>query len=385
MKKSKPRAPAKIPFFVYCDESGHTGDHLFDSNQPYFYTGALISSNNLDKTAAKPYQDWLIRLAVSELHGQNLGIDGISKIGGDLINILKQNNCYFVLTVLEKRYYAAISLAWIILDSDFNRGVGDYHSHTSLFHRMLAINILQALKPSEVQEFWSLYAKRDLPGFVRILDNLRLRIYETFPDKRGRELLLDALGWASSHPAEVLRAKRTSRESINVFALFYILDGIREATQNKGIGYRFVHDEQKQFAKSLQDAYELAKDMRVSEREPILGTMELDRDPIATCPIEFVASITSIGVQLADTLLWLKKRELEVGGKFPEECKALLDFLKQREVIRTFFYEELKQRTLAEYSMVMSMPITQEQGAKGKAFAAEMEKKRLKRISSSND
>jgi len=385
MKKQRRSAPAKIPFFVYSDESGHTGDNLFDPNQPYFYTGTLISSNNLDVTAARTYQEWLSGLSVSELHGQHIGVDGIARIAAGLITVLKQNNCYFVLTILAKRYYAAISLAWLILDSDFNRGVGHYHSHTSLFHRMLAINILQALTPREVEAFWSVYSKRDLPGFVKILDNLRVRIYDTFPDKRGREILLDALNWSSSHPEEVLWAKRNPRGSINVFALHYILDGIREVTENKGIVYRFVHDEQKQFAKSLQETYEFAKNMRVTEREPILGTMKLDTDPIAICPIEFVASTSSIGVQLADILLWVKKRKLEEDVRLPEECEALLNFIKQREVIRTFFYEELKQRTLAEYKMVMSAPITPEQEAKGKAFAAEMEKRRLERIESSND
>ena len=385
MKKPKRGGTAKISLFVYSDESGHTGDNLFDSNQPYFYTGTLISSNNLDITAIRQYQEWLLRLGVSELHGQHIGIDGITRISADLINVLKQNNCYFVLTILEKRYYAAISLAWLILDSDFNRGVGVYHSHTSLFHRMLAMNILQALTAREVEAFWFIYAKRDLSGFVKILDNLRVRIHETFPDKRGRELLLDALNWSSVHPEEVLRAKRTPRESINIFALLYILDGIREVTGNNGTVYRFVHDEQRQFAKSLRETYEFAKNMRVTEMEPILGTMKLDRDPIATCPIEFVASITSIGVQLADTLLWVKKRKMEDDVRLPEECEALLNFLEQREVVSTFFYDELKQRTLAEYRMVMSKPITPEQEAKGRAFAAEMEKRRLERISSSND
>ncbi len=35
-------------FIVYTDESGNTGENLFDTSQPYFWTGTLVSLFDID-------------------------------------------------------------------------------------------------------------------------------------------------------------------------------------------------------------------------------------------------------------------------------------------------------------------------------------------------
>ena len=42
-----------VIMFFYVDESGHTGAHLFDTDQPTLYYGVLSSKLNIDLVAEK--------------------------------------------------------------------------------------------------------------------------------------------------------------------------------------------------------------------------------------------------------------------------------------------------------------------------------------------
>jgi hypothetical protein len=60
--------------FAYTDESGNTGQNLFDEAQPYFWTGTLITNADVDITGQAAHKKWISRLGVPELHGNELGI-----------------------------------------------------------------------------------------------------------------------------------------------------------------------------------------------------------------------------------------------------------------------------------------------------------------------
>ena len=68
-KKSR----ANLELYAYTDESGNTGENLFDEAQPVFWTGTLLSKKDLNIDGASLVRECQILLGVQELHGKELG------------------------------------------------------------------------------------------------------------------------------------------------------------------------------------------------------------------------------------------------------------------------------------------------------------------------
>ena len=62
------------PLCAYTDESGNTGNNLFDKQQPFFWTGSLISEADLNLSGAEVHKECLALAGVAELHGNELGL-----------------------------------------------------------------------------------------------------------------------------------------------------------------------------------------------------------------------------------------------------------------------------------------------------------------------
>ncbi len=89
--------------FAYTDESGNTGHNLFDPNQPYFWTGTLLTHSDIDATSWDQHETWTATLGVNELHGNELGIGRINKIAESVLSFLETQQAQFVFTQIEKR------------------------------------------------------------------------------------------------------------------------------------------------------------------------------------------------------------------------------------------------------------------------------------------
>lgn len=70
--------------YCYVDESGNTGNNLFDTAQPVLYYGLLTSKTNLDATAEPLLNALRAKLNVERLHANELGVGRLSEIAPDL-------------------------------------------------------------------------------------------------------------------------------------------------------------------------------------------------------------------------------------------------------------------------------------------------------------
>ncbi len=368
--------------FAYTDESGNTGQNLFDETQPHFWTATLLTNADVDLTGQTVHQTWLSRLQVPELHGSALGIGKINKISAELMAFLQAHSSRFVFTQIEKRFHAAARLSFTVLDSDFNKAVSPMHDLTSIFHRKMALDIFSFLTHSEAKAFWSAYETRNLSQFLQILDNLRLRIYERHTDNRGRQLLLDALSWASANPHEILRSTRTDRDSPNVLALDLLLGGIHKTTEGRSRIVRFCHDEQKQFGRAMTNSFELAKNVRgFTDKSTLLFRME--RTEKFLCPIEMTSSQQSIGLQITDVVLYLMSQYL--GNSYQprmDDCGTLCEYVAQNSELEVFTYDGLKDSFMGQYSELMNREFTPDQIAKAQQLRDQIEEHRVNSMTS---
>lgn len=370
--------------FAYTDESGNTGQNLFDEAQPHFWTGTLLTNADVDLTGQTVHQTWLSSLGISELHGNAMGIGKINRISAELKVFLQAHASRFVFTQIEKRFHAAARLSFTILDSDFNKAVSPMHDLTSIFHRKMALDTFSFLTHGEAKAFWSAYESRDLSQFVQILDNLRLRIYERHTDSRGRQLLLDALNWAAANPHEILRSTRTDKDSPNILALNLLLGGIHKTTGKRSRIVRFLHDEQNQFGREMANNFELAKNVRgFADESTFLFRME--RIEKFVCPIEMAASQKSIGLQITDVVLYLMSQYLENSYQPRlDDCGSLCEYVTQSSVLEVFTYNGLKDSLTSQYSELMNREFTPDQIERAQQLRDQIEERRVKRMTSRN-
>ena len=104
--------------WAYVDETGNTGNRIFDPDQPYFVTAAMMTKTNFDINFASSV--WAISqsVGVSTLHARELGMGRIEPIAVPLLKVLKKADARFFVSRLEKRYLAATK----VVDTYFDQG-----------------------------------------------------------------------------------------------------------------------------------------------------------------------------------------------------------------------------------------------------------------------
>lgn len=369
-----------LKLIAYADESGNTGQDLFNDSQPYFWTGSLLSPVDMQIAGEKAHQEWQRALGVKELHGAELRLEGMAKIAIGLRDFLASHSCAFVISKVEKAYHAGTTLAWVLFDSDFNMAVSPRHDHTPLFKRMLSLAILDFLREKDLKAFWVAYQQRDLHSFTTILETLQFRILDVDGDARMKELLLDALAWAARYPGEILRKAADRFDSPNILALGLLLNGINEQLPELSRIVKFVHDEQRQFGSSIMTQYEKGKNVTHMGEHPFFP-FRLVRVKNFSCPIEFASSHTSIGLQIIDIVLWLVKRSEERPEiPLPDNCVRLLDYVSRKTRRADFTHRLLSEKTQRDYNAAMSQPLSPEVEARARLRRDQMEMDRLKRM-----
>ena len=92
------------PIVAFTGETGNSGLNMFDANQPYFWTGTMLTPVEWDGLPKAIHQACLDRAGVGELHGSQLELSGIEHIAGKMITLLQRYKAKFVLTMIEKRH-----------------------------------------------------------------------------------------------------------------------------------------------------------------------------------------------------------------------------------------------------------------------------------------
>lgn len=70
--------------YCYVDESGNTGNELFDPNQPILYYGLIIAKANLHVVALPLLEAARAKLGVPTLHANELGVGRLSEVAEGL-------------------------------------------------------------------------------------------------------------------------------------------------------------------------------------------------------------------------------------------------------------------------------------------------------------
>lgn len=381
----KPATEVQIPLNAYTDETGNTGLNLFDKEQPFFWTGTLLTPVDLDRLDPAIHRACLDRAGCTELHANQLGFTGIEKIAGKLERLLYRYQMHFLFTRVDKKHLAGTKFVDTLMDSGINEAVSNLH-YGVRFHRLyLAQAIVGLLTVDDREEFWDVYAKADAKGFVRILLRLQARVETYIKDSRTRQLLRDAIDWALVRPEPLLEGTRSEMDSPNVVALTLLIEMLHRLNdRHRFIIGTFFHDEQKQFGKWLKTAFDLSKNWGSARGTSPLALIT-DLKEMSTFVGEFraVNSKHSFGLQILDVVLWLVKRFIDDPEAVHGKSRDLAEYITKDAYISEFSHDATIREVIAGFAFLEALPLTPEKEQRGRELLAKIEDRRLERMRAS--
>jgi len=191
--------------FFYVDESGHTGNHLFDSDQPMLYYGVLSSLVNLDLVAKTKLATLRQRMGVTRLHANELGNRGLATIAADLAALQKTFQIRFDIYRVAKPDHAIICFFDQVFDVGMNPAI-TWTGYWTPIRYVVLLKVASLFDEDLARLAWDaridVNAGRAQATLRTVCQGLLLRVYR-LPDARSRALIGDALRWADANPARI--------------------------------------------------------------------------------------------------------------------------------------------------------------------------------------
>ena len=306
--------------YFYVDESGHTGNNLFDASQPSLYYGVLSSRYDINKIGEMYIPKLRKKLRVERLHAAELGNGGLASIARDLENIQSRLRLQFDFCSVAKLDHAAISFFDQVFDQGLNPAV-PWTSYWTPLRYVLLIKLSALWDESLLKKAWgarielnNTTAENDL---VEICSELKRRV-KTLPDARSIQVISESLDWVIKNPSKIGYNVNSKAELLSIapnsVGFQMVLIGIAgRIIASKTQTPIITVDQQSQFnnsQKSLAEFYAFAKKSGQSFKAgPGLPTPDFEGMP--TTPIIFKSGFDCIGLELVDVYLWIFKRLVE--------------------------------------------------------------------------
>jgi hypothetical protein len=339
--------------FFHIDESGNTGNNLFDRNQPVLSYGLLSSTKNVDALGENIHTKMLKELGVTDLHANELGVEKLTRISKHLYALQKKIMFDFDYYFIEKPSYALVLFFDAVFDAGINEAVKWDHYWTPM--RFLIIHKLSLLFDDELlKESWRLCTHKRIENqkdsIIILLKELLSRVERSIPDTRTKEIITDALRYGISFPllldfgfddpkaiapntigfqfiitamARHLRKKRRKNASS------IVVDRQNEFNQSQ----ISTHYMQNRIAEGLKTATNEERRMYLSN--PLYVNFSQDEILKSNTPdkeLSIKSSHESIGLQIVDIYLWIINRYLN-DKPLSIELKAIASTFTHRSII----------------------------------------------------
>ena len=369
--------------YFYVDESGNTGNRLFDLNQPTLYYGLLSCRKNLDVSAERMLARLRSELDVPRVHASELGVRRLTPVYEALTKYQKHNDVRFNFYRVQKRDHAIISFFDQVFDSGMNDAVEHEHYFTPLRY-MLLLKVEHLFDDKLAERAW--YARINQnkleceEELKTICLELRARL-QRIPDERSRELIDGALAWAIANPAAIEYGASNQESALqispNVVGFQQVLHGISATSASVGRPVRsIIVDRQSEFNNAQQELNNLYRAMRGMEHDMGVGMPKLDMRNMPDRDIEFRPGDSSAGLEMVDVYVWTMKRVAEQKSMSEEGRKMLYS---QRHRGRT---DEVSLTAIdRRWAPILDLPMPQGQAlADAQALIEDVEVRRLEAL-----
>jgi hypothetical protein len=373
---------SKIPFFVYVDESGNTGHNVFDSAQPDYFSGALVSIGDFDQYAAVQIGKLTTKLGKSALHARKLGMKRIEVVAHELTGILDRAGVKFFVSRVEKSYLLASKLFDVLFDSGENPAVAWHHYNLRPMRLILTFKLASLLDEDIARRFWQAVVGENrqqlLLTLVDVCDKLLGNVHR-IRDDASRKILSDGLAWIVKCPdcIDLNINELASRKGHfpNMVSFANLLDGLdRMSKDRKRRVAKIKHDKQNEFETTLENWHAMFSN--ADPREVNWGGERHSLQKVHGSSFEVCTDENSIGIQVVDTVLWLYN-QLRKGNTLHPNCSGLMRYALSNGWESDFSFEGVERAYVNKYGLMLSKPLSKDQIEVGQKLLKSAEQRRL--------
>lgn len=350
--------------FFHIDESGNTGNNLFDPNQPLFSYGVLSSPTNVDALCIQLHRQILNLIGDEQIHANVLGYGGLVKIAPLLMQIQHRMKFDFDYYFIHKPTFAVVTFFDAVFDAGLNKAV-KWHWYWTPLRYLLVASLTQVLDEDMLKESWRLCTDKRIDKHERdviaLLQSVKDRIAGMQIDRRAKEIIVNALDFGLLNPLELDFGFHDQKMiSPNAVAFQFVASAIARRVRKKGRkrASSILVDRQSQFNKAQAETHKMqaliADGIRkapTQERDrylmhPLYATFSHDQvlnRGLIDQNLTFSSSAESIGLQVVDVYLWIANKIL-AGEELPVELQALCSKFLNRTVIDGISLEGMLER-----------------------------------------
>lgn len=373
----------RIRVYAYVDETGNTGNRIFDPHQPLFITAAMMTRGNFDILRRTEIGVIAKKAGVQVLHANELGVGKVEIIARDLLKLVKGANARFFLSRLEKRYLAATKVIDTYFDSGENLAVPWQIYNLRKLRLLITFKVARFVLTEEIaQTVWDcLTARKEGTSVTLFIEGAKALLgnAQYLPDARSRQIVTEAMEWAINN-AENFSFHTRSRafrfsHSPNLVAFTSLITGVDETSKAWGSPVReIVHDRQIEMETTLRFYHEILANASDGvfhwPGEPPLSVRKVPGSVLRMATEE-----VSPGLQVIDVVLWLFKRALTDQDIGPEGARLLQQvFRRAREV--DFSFLGVSDSLETEIDKVMDAEFSADQEKFSRDFRAKTEESR---------
>ncbi|MBI3897618.1 MAG: DUF3800 domain-containing protein [Gammaproteobacteria bacterium] len=331
--------------FFHIDETGNSGNNLFDQNQPVLSYGVISSSLNVDVLGLEQHRRILHALGTESLHANEVGCRGLAQIASNLNELQRRFDFRFDYYFIHKPSFAVVTLFNAVFDAGINEAMKwDWYWTPLRFLLLAALDYV--LDEALLRESWRLclighaHKEREAGNISAMLAEILKRVDSSDIDKRMKEVISDALRFGIARPAEmdfgIFDQTALAPNSIGFQFVVGAIAHRQKKADRKALG--ITVDRQSQFNPAQQRTFHFHSKIaayfkgKEGERDRYLrhpffeGAREGAMSMMTHFPerqLHVSESGKSIGLQLADTYLWLTSRVIN-GKEVPDELSPIL-------------------------------------------------------------
>ncbi|MDY6790251.1 MAG: DUF3800 domain-containing protein [Thermodesulfobacteriota bacterium] len=350
--------------FFHIDESGNTGNNLFDPNQPQLSYGVLSSTANVDVLGKPFHKKMLQELSVDSLHANILGVDKLTRISRLLYDLQKRIRFDFDYYFIHKPTFALTMFFDAVFDAGLNEAV-KWDLYWSPLRYPIIHRLATLFDEDLLKESWDLCKHKKIntqeQRVVSLLRKILSRTQSSSFDIRSKELIIDALKYGITHPLTLdFGASDQNFISPNAICFQFVITAMamRLRKKKRKNARAITVDRQSQFNQAQIDTHFFSlkiseglkkaedKQRRLYLTNPMYHGLDTDNVLYKGIPqknIKILSSENSIGLQIVDIYLWIVNRFLS-GTGLSNELKAVANCFFHRSMVDGISMEGMKHR-----------------------------------------
>ncbi len=298
--------------YIYADESGHSGRHIF--NDPlFYYQGAIISEADTEPLLYEVAEKYRNELGVERLHANEILPHIVEQLASVFLKLLDKTNWVFHITAIEKPYLATTKFVDSLFDSFENKGARWLWYNHEFFRHTLCCLFDDFLGVEDKKNFWQAYLSDDFEGISKVVTIVLHRLEQFELDKRLYEVATEGLQFAIKYPEEITLMANRNKKSYkghtpNMVAFSSLIQAVHKfCKEHNTTPEVFVHDPQSEFGPTMREYHEMFANIRAEHSESGLQ-LNVENTSYDLGKFTLTSSKHLSSLQAVDIFLWLSQR-----------------------------------------------------------------------------